>query len=187
MKKNQPKINICRRGFLSQTALSVPFIMPSFVQASASLENKWQTLDVPIPETPIFFEDGTELYVKQFFGRQLLINFWATWCAPCISELPHLDKAAPLLKKFNIDLLLVSTDRAPIKDVGLFLDNKKINTPLRGFDPKAIWARAMNVTALPVTFLINSKQTSGLYHIGTADWSTSEMIQQIISQFDTLG
>ena len=91
-----------------------------------------------------------------------------------------------LLKEFNIDVLLVSTDRSPVQDVSAFLDSKKIYFPFRGFDSKAIWARAMNVSALPVTFLVNADQTKSVSHTGIADWSSTRMIEDVRAQVDIL-
>ena len=186
MKKNQPKFNTSRRGLLHQTAFAASLLVSPFVPVSAYSENNWQKSTVVFPEMEILNKDGTELYLKQFLGRPLLINFWATWCAPCVVELPHLDKAAKPLKEFNIDVLLISTDRSPIHDVSAFLDSKQIYIPFRGFDSKANWARAMNVSALPVTFLINAKQTSSLSHTGIAEWSSTKMINDIRAQIDIL-
>ncbi len=186
MKKNQPKIFISRRRFLHQTAFTAPLLVSQFIHTSAYSDNNWQKSTVVFPEMEILKQDGTELYLKQFFGRPLMINFWATWCAPCIVELPHLNKAASLLKEFNIDVLLVSTDRAPIQDVIAFLDSKQIYLPFRGFDRRAIWARQMNVSALPVTFLVNADQTKSVSHTGIADWSSTRMIEDVRAQVDIL-
>ena len=187
MKNNQPKINTSKRRFLGQIAFATPLLVSPFVHVSAYSENNWQKATSVFPEMEILMEDGTELYLKQFLGRPILMNFWATWCAPCIFELPHLDKAATLLKEFNIDTLLVSTDRTPVQDVSAFLDSKQIYIPIRGFDPKAIWARAMNVSALPVTFLINANQNNSFSHTGIAEWSSPEMINEIRARLAILG
>ena len=187
MKKNQPKINTSRRRLLNQTAFAAPLLVSPFVPVSAYSENNWQKSTAVFPEMEILNKDGTKLYLKQFLGRPLLINFWATWCAPCIVELPHLDKAATFLKEFNIDVLLVSTDRSPIQYVSTFLDSKQIYIPLRGFDSKAIWARAMNVSGLPITFLINANQTRSVSHTGIAEWSSTKIINDIRAQLSILG
>jgi thiol-disulfide isomerase/thioredoxin len=187
MKKNQPKINTSRRRLLHQTASAASLLVPPFVPVSGYSENNWQKSTAVFPEMEILNKDGTELYLKQFLRRPLLINFWATWCAPCVFELPHLDKAATLLKKFNIDVLLVSTDRSPIQDVSAFLDSKQIYVPFTGFDSKANWARAMNVSALPITFLINANQTRSVSHTGIAEWSSTKMINDIRAQISILG
>ena len=70
----------------ASTLFSTPFI---FAPVYAGL--KWQKLSLPFPDMPILQKDGTELRLKQFFGKPVLINFWATWCAPCREEMPSLD------------------------------------------------------------------------------------------------
>jgi len=190
MKKNQPKINTFKRSFLRKTALfvaastlfSTPFIFAPFY---AGL--KWQKLSLPFPDMPILQKDGTELRLKQFFGKPVLINFWATWCAPCIVELPYFQKAASMQDQLQVEILLVSTDRINSGEVNKFLDEKQIYTPKRGFDPKAIWARSLNISALPATLLINAEQTAGLVHTGIADWSSSDVRDDLIMQLKTMG
>ena len=179
MKNYQPKIYKSRRRFLNQTAYIASLFASPFIISSAHSELNWKKVVEPFPDASIHYEDDIELHLKQFLGNPLLINFWATWCAPCIIELPHLDKAVKHLKKNQIEILLVSTDRSPKSHVSVFLDNQKIYNLLRGFDPQAIWARKLKVSALPVTFLINSDQTRGLFHIGAVDWSKPEIINEV--------
>ncbi len=186
MKKNQLKIYESRRSFLQKTTFLAPFFVSSLMSSSAHSEMDWQKAFVSFPEMPIQNEDGTELNLTQFIGKPLIINFWATWCAPCIIELPHLDSAVDHLKQKDVSLLLVSTDRSPRREVSLFLDNIGVFKPLRGYDPKAVWARKLKISALPVTFLINAKQTKCVFLVGTADWSQPHVIKQVIAQLSLL-
>ncbi len=146
----------------------------------------WQTASVSFPKKPIYKEDGTELHLTQFIGKPLLINFWATWCAPCIIELPHLNKAVEYLKQNDVGVLLISTDRSSRQNVSAFLDKMEIFKPLRGFDPEANWAKQLEVSALPVSFLINSNQTKAVFLVGTVDWSKPDVIKQVKAQLELL-
>ena len=186
MKKFQPKFYKSRRSFLHQTAFSVSSLATQFIYSPAYSGMNWQKAFVSFPEMPIYNEDGTELNLKQFIGKPLLINFWATWCAPCITELPHFDNAVDHLKQNDIVLLLISTDRGPRKEISLFLDKLKIFKPLRAFDPKAIWAKQFKVSALPVTFLINASQTKSVFFVGAAAWSETEVINEVNAQLNSL-
>ena len=186
MKKNQLKIYTSRRSFLQKTTFFALFFASTFMYSAAHSEMDWQKAFLSFPEMPIHNEDGTELHLKQFIGKPLIINFWATWCAPCIVELPHLDSAVDYFKQKDVSILLVSTDRNPRHEVSSFLDNMGIFKPLRGYDPKAIWAKNLKVSALPVTFLINAEQTKYVYLVGTADWSEPNVINEVIAQLNLL-
>ena len=61
-------------------------------------------------------EDGA-VFTLIICGAALLINFWASWCAPCIAEMPSLQKAAEQLHPDGIDVLLISLDRGGVKGV----------------------------------------------------------------------
>ncbi len=186
MKKNQLKIYKSRRSFLQKTTFFASFFVSSLMYSSAHSKLDWQKACLSFPETPIHNEDGTQLHLKQFIGKPLIINFWATWCAPCIIELPHLDSAVDYFKRKDVSLLLVSTDRSPRHEVSSFLDNMRVFKPLRGYDPKAVWARKLDISALPVTFLINADQTKFVYLVGTADWSEPHVINEVIAQLSLL-
>ena len=186
MKMIQHKIYTTRRSFLHQTAFFAFSLITSFKYSPAYSGMDWQKALISFPEMPIHNEDGTELHLKQFIGKPLLVNFWATWCAPCIVELPHLNNAADYLKQNDIELLLISTDRRPRSDISLFLDKMEIFEPQRGFDPQAVWARQLKVSALPVTFLINASQTNCVFFLGIANWSKPEVIKAVKEQLALL-
>ena len=86
----------------------------------------------------------------------------------------------------DVEILLISTDRRPRSDVSLFLDKMEIFEPQRGFDPQAVWARQLKVSALPVTFLINASQTKCVFFMGIANWSKPEVIKAVKEQLALL-
>ena len=73
--------------------------------------------------------DGSTISLSKWADRPLLINFWATWCAPCVVELPMLEAAAQILAEDNIMLVLVSMDRGGQKIAAPFLQERGITTP----------------------------------------------------------
>ena len=58
--------------------------------------------------------------VSDYLGRGLVVNFWATWCTPCVKEMPHLDRLRSAVKPFNIDVLAISEDKNAVDVVGSF-------------------------------------------------------------------
>ncbi len=135
---------------------------------------------VPTPSmmAPIADKEGALFRLQDFRGTPLLVNFWATWCPPCVTELPALEQATIELAG-AVRLLLVSVDRGGINKALPFLDERGIKTPLLGFDPKAALSREMGVRGLPTTFLISADQARSWAYVGPREWDQPDMLDQI--------
>ena len=100
-------------------------------------------------ETP----DGGEIALAAFRGRPLVLNFWATWCAPCILELPEFSAKYNLFKQNGATILAVNAaEKEPV--VQDFAKRSKLAFPLM-VDTAGTTKRAYGVTALPVTLIID--------------------------------
>ena len=117
-------------------------------------------------------------------GQALLVNFWASWCAPCIVELPALEAAATQLKAASIQVILVNLDRGGAAVAQPFLDERNITTPLSAYDPKGEWARAVQLRVLPTTLLIKPNQSEYASHTGPAEWDTAPVLHHIRNYFN---
>ncbi|MEC7706269.1 MAG: TlpA disulfide reductase family protein, partial [Pseudomonadota bacterium] len=117
-------------------------------------------------------------------GQALLVNFWASWCAPCIVELPALEAAATQLKAASIQVILVNLDRGGAAVAQPFLDERSITTPLSAYDPKGEWARAVQLRVLPNTLLIKPNQSEYAAHTGPASWDTAPILHHIRGYFN---
>ncbi len=91
-----------------------------------------------------------------FAGKPLLINFWASWCAPCVRELPALARLAEL-GQGEIEVLAISVDRKGPPFVDEYITRQGLKVPPLAFDPRSEWPRALNAKGLPLTLLINEK------------------------------
>ncbi|UII31789.1 TlpA family protein disulfide reductase [Fulvivirga ulvae] len=118
--------------------------------------------------------DGKELKLDQYRGKALLINFWATWCRPCIKEMPSIEKAKDALKDENIEFLLVSNEtRGQIKS---FVRSHRYDFNYAQLDmPLA----RLNIQGLPTTFIINPQGEIVFNEVGARDWNSKESIQLI--------
>ena len=126
--------------------------------------------------SPLTDEAGAEFDIADFEGRPLMINFWATWCAPCIAELPALSRAAEALAGDGVTVLLVSIDRGGAKKATPFLEKHGVTGALRGFDPKARLSREMGVRGLPTTILLSAGQDSAWRFVGPFEWDDQAML-----------
>ncbi|MGB1548632.1 MAG: TlpA disulfide reductase family protein, partial [Alphaproteobacteria bacterium] len=65
----------------------------------------------PVPDEVFYDEDGVERRFADFRGKGIVLNFWATWCGPCVRELPSLDRLADRIAEEDIVVLPLSQDR----------------------------------------------------------------------------
>ena len=124
-------------------------------------------------------ENDTSFTLQTLRGRPLLINFWASWCAPCISEMPSLQKAAEELHPDGIDVLLISIDRGGRQKALAVLQSRGVTAPRFGFDPKAALSREMGVAGLPTSFLLSADQQHCLVYVGPREWHEVAMLREI--------
>ncbi|MGB1105613.1 MAG: TlpA family protein disulfide reductase [Alphaproteobacteria bacterium] len=126
--------------------------------------------------SPIIDETGAEIRIADFAGRPLLINVWATWCAPCIAELPALSRAAAALAGDEVTVLLVSIDRGGAAKAMPFLETHGVTGVQLGFDPKARLSRGMQVRGLPTTILLPAAQDAAWRFVGPFEWDDQAML-----------
>lgn len=133
----------------------------------------------PAPQTPFLAGDGTEMTLEDFKGRVILVNFWATWCAPCIRELPSLDKLQLRLGGEGLLILAVSQDRGGAEVAGPFLKKLDVNRLGLFLDPKMKLGRAFGARALPWTILVDRDGKIIGQLPGYAEWDSDEGVALI--------
>jgi thiol-disulfide isomerase/thioredoxin len=120
--------------------------------------------------------DGKPVSLAEFRGVPVLVNLWATWCAPCVHELPTLDKlAASHRVDGQLGVVAVSQDEGPQASVEAFL--KKLNTTDLGayHDPKMALSAALGPdTVLPTTILYDTSGREVWRYVGDLDWTSPE-------------
>lgn len=117
-------------------------------------------------------ETGDEMALQAYEGKIVLLNFWATWCAPCRHEMPMLSELQSQLGGDAFEVVTVATGRNMVPAMKKFFEEIGVdNLPLHR-DPKQKLARDMAVLGLPATVIIdaNGKEIARLQ--GDADWSS---------------
>ena len=119
-----------------------------------------------------------EISFSDFKGKILLVNFWATWCAPCIKEMPSLDR---LETKINgdFDVIAISVDRDGVEKVTDFFDENKISNLEKFFDIKNSLAKEMNLIGIPTSFFVNKKGDLIGHYQGDMEWDNLTVIEFI--------
>lgn len=132
----------------------------------------------PWPHTqkvPAFsFKDasGREFKPENLRGKKVVLNFWATWCAPCKEELPSLQVFSDLQNPDHIVVLTVNV-KEPVSRAQKFMQSNQINLPLIS-DPQGEWAQKFGVKVYPTTLLLDAKGNIKWRIVGEVDWTSSE-------------
>ncbi len=126
------------------------------------------------PREP-FLHDGDEMTLADFRGRTVLVNFWATWCAPCLKELPSLDRLEADLGGPDFTVVAVAADPKGPDAAKEFLDRLKLKNLQLYADPKLTLTIATGGAAvLPVSILYDAEGREIGRYVGEADWASAE-------------
>ena len=119
-----------------------------------------------------------EIKFSEFKGKVLLVNFWATWCVPCIKEMPSLDRLKSKFDK-DFDIIAISVDRDGVEKVTSFFNENKINNLEKFFDIKNSLAKEMDLFGVPTSFFVNKKGNVIGYYQGDMEWDNMTVIKFI--------
>lgn len=103
-------------------------------------------------DTPFFDGEKVEITLKALKGRGVILNFWATWCAPCVREMPNLDILAKKLEGTGVEVITVSADRKALKKVPPFFAANDIKNLGVYLTSKANWRGNWAYKACPPRF-----------------------------------
>lgn len=139
----------------------------------------WVESPKPAPATPIDTADGQETSLAAFQGRVVLLNFWATWCAPCVREMPSLDRLQAKLRGEGLAVVAVSEDFAGLELVQPFFERLKLENLAIYLDSDGALGKAFGIAGLPTTLLIDrlGRVVGGLE--GPAEWDSDEAVALI--------
>jgi thiol-disulfide isomerase/thioredoxin len=119
--------------------------------------------------------NGGETSLTKFNGTPVLVNLWASWCAPCIAELPTLQKLEQSeAAGGKLKVIAVSQDMAPKGSVDAFLKGKAIGRFAAYHDPEMALSSALDVQVMPATVLYDAAGKEVWRFVGDLDWSGPE-------------
>ncbi len=124
--------------------------------------------------------DGSPLPLQRFLGRPLLLNFWATWCAPCIAEMPALSalrSAQGPPGSGRIEVVAVNAGQS-INQVEQFLAERPLQLPIV-LDPQKLALARWRVRVVPTTLLFDASGTLRATWLGERDWPGDAMVREI--------
>ena len=173
-------------GLLAAVSLigsaSVGAVSPP-VFRGASGQFTWLRPLYPAPRTPLHALDGGVTDLGRFQGKVVVLNFWATWCAPCIAEMPALDRLMVASDPRELAVVAVSIDAEETRAVAPFLAAHGLRRltvvldpglRLGSRNPDRIAAGAFPLRGLPITYVIDRRGLVVGYLTGAAQWDSPE-------------
>jgi len=148
----------------------------SYVVAS-SLQERVVSVGDKAPRFTVTTDKGRQISTSEFGGKILVVNFWATWCPPCIDELPSLQNMAKELGPKGVVVLGVSVDKNDAS-YKRFLQQARISFETSR-DPEAMISADYGTFKYPETYVIDNTGKVRQKHIGPRDWMDPELLKSI--------
>lgn len=135
----------------------------------------------PLSLPAIEFKDKSQRSVtpKDFRGKVVVLNLWATWCLPCVKELPALDALQSRFSYEDVAILAVSQDRAGNKVVPPFYERLRLRKLNIYLDNESTLMAAFRVSGLPTTILIDRSGKEVARLVGAINWDSPEVISLV--------
>lgn len=121
--------------------------------------------------------DGRKVALEGLKGRVVVVNYWATWCEPCIDEMPSLERLRAKMKGRPFEVLAVNYGESAER-VSRFVAKMRLTMPVL-LDPYKNSVDAWKVRGLPMTFIVDAKGLVRYWSFGERDWSQGEALQLV--------
>ncbi len=172
-------------GNATGTASSIKLTAPKQGRLAAFIINKTPE---PIKPSPLRADDGSgaisDLSLENWRGRVVLLNLWATWCAPCRFEMPTLDNLQAKLGGADFEVLALSLDRSGFGKPRAFYAEIGLKYLKLYNDKTSAVARGLGAIGLPTTILIDRQGRELGRIVGPAEWDSDDALALIRSAID---
>jgi thiol-disulfide isomerase/thioredoxin len=132
-----------------------------------------------VPDIVFADASGNPRHLSEWRGKIVLLNLWATWCAPCKTEMPSLDRVQARFGSDRFTVLAVSTDRGGLKEPAAFFASQGITHLALYNDPTAGANIGMKATGLPLTVVLDEDGREVARLLGPADWDSPQAAANI--------
>jgi thiol-disulfide isomerase/thioredoxin len=128
---------------------------------------------VDLPEIAVLDETDAPRRLAEWKGQWVVLNFWATWCAPCREEMPSLDRLEAAMGD-DFSVVTIATGRNSVENIDKFFAEAGVTALPKLRDPKSELARNMGVLGLPLTVILNPDGQEVARLIGDAEWDSAD-------------
>ncbi len=122
--------------------------------------------------------DGRNVSLAELRGKVVMVHFWATWCPPCVEEIPSIDRLTRSLAGQDVAVLAVSVDEGGAPAVSDFLKKQGLSLPVL-LNPDRSVATAYGTLKFPETYLLDRNGVVRYKIIGAANWDSPDAVQAI--------
>ncbi|MBW2297682.1 MAG: TlpA family protein disulfide reductase [Deltaproteobacteria bacterium] len=130
----------------------------------------------PAPPFSLPNLDGNMVSLGAYKGKVVFLNIWATWCPPCVEEMPSMEKLFQSLNKEDFEILAVNIDASGLKAVRPFMKKHRLHFPVL-IDPKGTIQRLYRTTGIPESIIIDKNGIIVEKIMGARDWGSNEAIR----------
>jgi thiol-disulfide isomerase/thioredoxin len=151
--------------------------------SNSSVGAPFIAVPTPRPVAAFSFTDGDDapLTLADFHGRMVLLNLWATWCAPCRKEMPALDRLQAKLGGSDFTVLPVSIDHRGRDVIARFYHELGLKSLGIYVDKSANVTYAVNAVGMPTTLLVDAQGRELGRVVGPAEWDGAAMLSRLMS------
>jgi peroxiredoxin len=132
--------------------------------------------NLPAPDFTFPGLDGKKVSLSDYKGKVVLVNIWATWCSPCVEEMPSMEKLYRKFKGENFEILAVSIDEPGLKAVAPFMKKSNLTFPAL-IDSEGAIKAVYGITGIPESFIIDQQGILLKKIVGPVDWATPNIFR----------
>ncbi len=136
----------------------------------------------PRPISPVIFKDfsSNKINLTDYQGKLLIVNFWATWCAPCKKEMPSLDNLYQNSKFKNLEIIAVNMEAPNNKKTKKFFNDLKIKKLQIFYDDNLNFVKEFKLRGLPTTILINKQGKEFAKILGEINFNNRKFVKWLL-------
>ena len=171
---------------IANSGVAYPGMQPTQTPVSQTGLDKITILPQPFPIAQVNFSqlNNDQIDFEAFKGKVVVVNMWATWCPPCVRELPALDRLANKIDQSQYTLLPISIDADGKEIVQPFLESIGLAEFESYFDPQQNLREVFPLETIPATFILNPQGELVAYVRSYVDWDDENAIA-FLKQFYT--
>jgi thiol-disulfide isomerase/thioredoxin len=128
---------------------------------------------------PVFDEAGRAVPIESFRGKTVILNLWAPWCAPCLSEMPSLDRLAARLPESDFAIVAVAKDPIGPSPSKTLFERMRLKRLKLYLDPDGKIGPEVGARGYPTTLILGADGAPLAYREGAADWDSDAMVAEL--------